>query len=100
MVLASVWYMSRPRKPPRLEVSKRPKRIVFLETLGPRRGLYSILGCDDEISSLPEFIPEMELQNGRKTSGGLVQSKPRYYLYKEVTPPHAAMAQTFHPDQT
>ena len=62
------------------------KRIVLLETQGPRAGLHHIMGTDDELENpteFPDFVDPVEIID-RVSAASLIQVKPRFILYREI----------------
>lgn len=84
--------------PPRIT-----RRIVLQQTQGKHKGLWWIMGTDDELLdpegtvTLPDFVEHVDVGD-HEASCSLISAKPRYVLYREVMPPAGKTAE-FHPDQ-
>lgn len=82
------------------------KRIVLITTSGAYRGLYQILGTEDQlrdkmqVTNMPEFVSPVDFLD-HQGACSLVAVKPRYILYREIiTPgPITGSHPTFHPAQ-
>lgn len=71
-------------------VPSRGQRIVLQHTAGPFKGLHQIVGHSDEFkgTQAPTLTePSLITPGARQGVAQLVQSKPRYLLYRELTKP-------------
>ena len=81
------------------------KRVVLEYTTGVFKGLWQILGTDDQlkeglkVEELPSFVSPVQFID-HVGACSLVTVKPRYILYRElIVPDPAATSKTFHPAQ-
>lgn len=86
--------MTRKRRPTALP-AKPAKRVVLLTLRGRMAGIYQIMGIQ-EVDPLPTFIDNVDLDD-HDGSVSLIQEKPRFYLYRENSPPGDGLE--FNPDQ-
>ena len=80
------------------------KRVIFLETQGPRKGLHHILGADTfEGGKVPETATGFVVRAREIEFASLVKVTPRAVWYREAFPrPTGRFGQTmdsFHPEQ-
>ena len=77
------------------------KRIVLVHTAGAYKGLWMIVGTDDQlreqmaVTDLPEFVSPVRFLD-HEGGCSLVSVRKHYILYRELMAPDTS---TFHPDQ-
>ena len=67
-------------------LTKRDKRIVIEHTSGRLAGLHSIAGLESELTGLPEFVEDVDMQD-HTASASLVAVKRSHVLYRELIEP-------------
>lgn len=78
------------------------KRIVIQYTQGPHRGLWQLVGTESQmrehlqVTTLPDFVEPVQFLD-HVGSASLINVRPRYVLYREISPPPTTY--TFHPGQ-